>query len=49
MRGREGPAVLVISSSPAHEVEDRVRAAGAQFLRKGAPRTRSAKPARRRG
>ena len=30
------PAVLVMSSSPAHEVEDRVRAAGAEFLRKGA-------------
>ena len=32
----DAPAVLVMSSSPAHEVEDRVRAAGADFLRKGA-------------
>jgi len=32
----DAPRVLVMSSSPAHEVEDRVRAAGAQFLRKGA-------------
>ena len=31
-----GPRVLVMSSSPAHEVEERVRAAGADFLRKGA-------------
>ena len=35
-RGDDAPAVLVMSSSPAHEVEDRVRAAGADFLRKGA-------------
>jgi len=30
------PAVLVMTSSPAHEVEERVRAAGADYLRKGA-------------
>src|SRR4051812_45217702 len=37
LRGREdAPRVLVMSSSPEHEVEDRVRAAGADFLRKGA-------------
>jgi DNA-binding NarL/FixJ family response regulator len=37
LRGHEdAPRVLVMSSSPAHEVEDRVRAAGADFLRKGA-------------
>src|SRR3954449_12747941 len=32
----DAPRLLVISSSPAHEVEERVRAAGADFLRKGA-------------
>ena len=32
----DAPRVLVMSSSPEHEVEDRVRAAGADFLRKGA-------------
>ena len=32
----DAPRVLVMSSSPAHEVEERVRAAGADFLRKGA-------------
>src|SRR4051794_18775082 len=35
-RGDGAPRVLVMSSSPAHEVEERVRAAGADFLRKGA-------------
>src|SRR3954462_7425662 len=32
----EGPRVLVMSSSPAEEVEERVRGPGADFLRKGA-------------
>ena len=32
----DAPRILVMSSSPAHEVEERVRAAGADFLRKGA-------------
>src|SRR4051794_12091807 len=32
----DAPRVLVMSSSPPDEVEDRVRAAGADFLRKGA-------------
>jgi DNA-binding NarL/FixJ family response regulator len=37
LRGREdAPRVLVMSSSPAQEVEERVREAGAAFLRKGA-------------
>jgi DNA-binding NarL/FixJ family response regulator len=33
----DSPRVLVMSSSPADEVEDRVREAGADYLRKGAP------------
>ena len=32
----DAPRVLVMSSSPEHEVEERVRAAGADFLRKSA-------------
>ena len=32
----DAPRVLVMSSSPEHEVEARVREAGADFLRKGA-------------
>ena len=37
LRGRpDAPRVLVLTSSSADEVEDRIRAAGATYLRKGA-------------
>jgi CheY-like chemotaxis protein len=36
-RRGDAPRVVVLTSSPADEVAERVRAAGAEYLRKGAP------------